>query len=203
MLDPCPSLSLPLTLPSHPAPSPGYCDDEVAACYCPSHTKYGRIPSAVDAPLGSPPRQWGRPLSQWCQPNKTEDGQDSVWGTVDPELLWGPEGWCNADRPAHRCHCYIDGRGGELCEDVFEQVGWGVWLLVGTGSTFQHGVAGRVACLTPLRSPSFLPACRCLPACRPQFCFNQCNGRGECQAGYCKCQQGGVAGRHIAVAVTS
>ena len=30
----------------------GYCDEDIAACYCPSNTTYGRIPAALDAPLG-------------------------------------------------------------------------------------------------------------------------------------------------------
>jgi hypothetical protein len=30
----------------------GTCDDDIAACYCPSHTPYGRVPAKQDAPLG-------------------------------------------------------------------------------------------------------------------------------------------------------
>lgn len=37
--------------PPYPLPS-GFCDDTNAGCYCPSNTTYGRIPAAVDAPLG-------------------------------------------------------------------------------------------------------------------------------------------------------
>lgn len=30
----------------------GFCDDDVAACYCPSNTTFGRVPAPEDAPLG-------------------------------------------------------------------------------------------------------------------------------------------------------
>lgn len=88
---------------------------------------------------GSPPIQRGRPMTLFCQPNKTEDGTDSNWGTVDPDLLYNPEyGWCMADRPKHHCSCDFDGWGGEFCDVPYEQT-----------------------------------------------CLNQCNGHGECLAGFC------------------
>ncbi|KAL4443960.1 hypothetical protein ABPG75_011697 [Micractinium tetrahymenae] len=120
----------------------GDCDDTIAACYCPANTTYGRIPAAAEAPPGSPPLRAGRPMGQWCQPSRTPDGRPSQWGTVEPELLWGPEGWCNAATPQQQCPCY-DGWSGTRCE---------------------------------------------LPT--EQFCLNQCNGRGECLGGYCKCDPG-------------
>lgn len=108
------------------ATTAGACDDAVAACYCPSSTPYGRVPAAPDAPPGSPPVRRGRPMGFWCQPNKTEDGRATAWGTVDPELLWGPHGWCTAAEPAIQCPCPYDGWGGKNCEEPFEQVraGW-------------------------------------------------------------------------------
>lgn len=42
-------------------------------------------------------------MGGWCQPNITG------WGTIDPELLFGPEGWCMAAEPKHHCDCYLDG----------------------------------------------------------------------------------------------
>jgi hypothetical protein len=40
----------------------GYCDEDIAACFCPSNTTYGRIPAAVDAPLGAPQGSWAASL---------------------------------------------------------------------------------------------------------------------------------------------
>ncbi len=51
----------------------------------------------------------GRPMDQFCQPNRLPDGRPTNWGTVEPEDLFGPEGWCNAEQPRHECPCYIDG----------------------------------------------------------------------------------------------
>ena len=31
----------------------GYCDDDIAACFCPSNTTYGRIPAAPEARQGA------------------------------------------------------------------------------------------------------------------------------------------------------
>jgi hypothetical protein len=33
----------------------------------------------------------------------------------------------------------------------------------------------------------------CFASPRTQFCFNQCNGRGECLHGFCKCDPGELA----------
>lgn len=48
-------------LPGLPAPKPsvlaaaaGECDEDIAACYCPSNTTYGRIPAPIEAPQGGP-----------------------------------------------------------------------------------------------------------------------------------------------------
>lgn len=43
------------------------------------------------------------------QPNKLPNGTETVWGVVDPQELFGPEGWCTAERPKLRCLCYLDG----------------------------------------------------------------------------------------------
>ncbi|KAI3427182.1 hypothetical protein D9Q98_007119 [Chlorella vulgaris] len=121
----------------------GTCDDDIAACYCPSHTPYGRVPAKQDAPLGSPPERQGRPMGWYCQPGKLPNGTATVWGETDPDLLFGPGGWCMAEEPKHMCDCIVDGWGGQGCQQRFEM-----------------------------------------------FCLNQCNGRGECNQGYCKCDPG-------------
>ncbi|EFJ51205.1 acetylglucosaminyltransferase [Volvox carteri f. nagariensis] len=46
----------------------GICDDDIAMCYCPPETKYGRIEAPPGSPLGTPPVRAGRPL-YWCQPS--------------------------------------------------------------------------------------------------------------------------------------
>ncbi|KAL4425009.1 hypothetical protein ABPG77_002894 [Micractinium sp. CCAP 211/92] len=121
----------------------GFCDDTLAACFCPSNTTFGHIPAPPDAPLDSRPVRMGRPMDQFCQPNRLPDGRPTNWGTVEPEDLFGPEGWCNAEQPRHECPCYIDGWGGKNCMERYEQ-----------------------------------------------YCPNQCNGRGECELGYCHCDPG-------------
>ena len=37
-----------------------------------------------------------------------EDGLDNGWGDVPNELLFGPEGWCNAEEPVHTCACFCN-----------------------------------------------------------------------------------------------
>ncbi|KAL4427668.1 hypothetical protein ABPG75_001757 [Micractinium tetrahymenae] len=121
----------------------GECDEDIAACFCPSNTTHGRIPAPEDAPQGSPPVRVGRPMNAACQPNKLPDGTPTRWGWVDPEKLFGPDGWCMAEKPKHTCDCPIPGLGGKTCDEPIEQ-----------------------------------------------FCPNQCNGRGTCLYGYCKCDEG-------------
>lgn len=82
-------------------------------------------------------------MFEYCQPNRLPDGRETAWGTVDPEQLFGPQGWCNAPEPQHLCACIVDGWGGPYCDEPIEP-----------------------------------------------FCFNQCNGRGECLKGFCKCDPG-------------
>lgn len=89
----------------------GVCDDKRGLCYCGG-------PSQPGAPAN-------RPLSEYCQPQTTQDGQPA-WGRVLYEDLFGqPYGWCNAAvgvEPAIKCGCPIDGQAGTWCEAVTEQV---------------------------------------------------------------------------------
>lgn len=71
---------------------------------------------------GTLPLQRGRPMGMHCQPNTAPDGSASTLGEVEHDLLLGPEGWCNADKPVHRCRCTVDGVGGAFCELPREQV---------------------------------------------------------------------------------
>lgn len=38
-----------------------------------------------------------------CQPSKDDDGRPVDHGQLDPELLFGAQGWCEARNPIHRC----------------------------------------------------------------------------------------------------
>ena len=201
-------------------------------------------------------------MGMFCQPNRTADGQATRWGTVEPEALFGPQGWCTAAEPELRCECILDGGwrycrgycpdgacacacarglgalrgwgwgtarhrllqrrlllpakrlrgpcsghaaphtaaaasaaagwGGPTCEDPYEMV-----------SRQAGGQAGRPDPFSEPPLPSAIAralssAHDCVHACLlcslPQFCFNQCNGRGECKSGYCKCDPGGWPG---------
>lgn len=100
----------------------GYCLDTIAACMCPSNTPYGYLPPDPKAPIGSPPKRWGRVMGFYCQPNETEDGRPSGWGWVDPDQLFSPKhGWCMVPDPTLKCDCILDGLGGPGCNVTYEQ----------------------------------------------------------------------------------
>ncbi|GIL69673.1 hypothetical protein Vretifemale_506 [Volvox reticuliferus] len=99
----------------------GVCDDDVAMCYCPPGTKYGRIEAPPGAALGTPPLQQGRPLFM-CTPGTDEAGRKVEWGGTPYQDIFGPEGWCNAEKPAFKCPCRLDGLGGSTCSEIREQV---------------------------------------------------------------------------------
>ncbi|RMZ55166.1 hypothetical protein APUTEX25_005444 [Auxenochlorella protothecoides] len=99
----------------------GTCDDDISLCYCPSDTKYGRIPPGEHSLPGAPPIRKGRPMGQWCQPKQDKEGFPIRWGTVDYDFLFNDKtGWCNAEHPAGRCDCYQDGISGATCETIYE-----------------------------------------------------------------------------------
>lgn len=100
----------------------GYCDKDTGTCYCPSHTKYGRVPAAVGSLPGTPPINTGRQLSLHCQPRNDSDGTTAPASDSRPtyEQLFGPNGWCEADVPDFKCPCIVDGLIGQHCESVRE-----------------------------------------------------------------------------------
>ena len=66
-------------------------------------------------------------MGQWCQPDIKVDGKSTAWGSVDPEELFGPEGWCMAAEPKRQCDCNIDGEwvgGGRLAPCLCAKI-WG------------------------------------------------------------------------------
>ncbi len=72
----------------------------MATCWCPPETKYGRQgPSTAvgQPPWGAPVRQ-GRPLIG-CNPKVDPKGKPIGWGDIERDRLFGPQGWCNADKP--------------------------------------------------------------------------------------------------------
>ena len=95
----------------------GACDDDIGMCYCNSESKYGRIPPDKHSPPNTPPVQVGRPLGHYCQPNKIP-GTDrkTDFGDVDPDLLFGDDGWCEAKQANFTCVCHLDGMLGPYCD---------------------------------------------------------------------------------------
>jgi len=100
----------------------GECDDDIGMCFCPSNSTYGRKPAAADALAGTPPLQRGRPMGLHCQPSKSLAGINSSLGEIDPQDLFGPEGWCNAEAPEVKCPCYLDGLFGPGCNITAENM---------------------------------------------------------------------------------
>ncbi|GLC75556.1 hypothetical protein PLESTF_001656500 [Pleodorina starrii] len=100
----------------------GVCDDDIAMCYCPPETKYGRREAPPGSAPGTPPQQQGRPLFM-CTPGTDEQGRKVEWGGTPFADMFGPEGWCNADKPStFRCPCRLDGLAGPTCSEIREQV---------------------------------------------------------------------------------
>ncbi|KXZ54467.1 hypothetical protein GPECTOR_4g532 [Gonium pectorale] len=87
----------------------GICDPFTARCFCDG--KHRR----VNPPKGSPP---GTPAPV------SDDGNGTKleWGQVPWKHIYGPDGWCNSDKPVVKCACLFDGFAGELCDEVTETV---------------------------------------------------------------------------------
>ncbi|GLC34055.1 hypothetical protein PLESTB_000832400 [Pleodorina starrii] len=87
----------------------GYCYDDLAACFC-GEGAFRHIPAPAGSPPWTPPLQWGRPLSDGCQPNKDAVGNPSFChgsGTTYDEI-YGPEGWCNKKDSGKQCGCLME-----------------------------------------------------------------------------------------------
>lgn len=95
----------------------GACDDEVAACFCAAHTRYGRREAPPGSPPGTPPLSRGRPTFDRYQPSSDAAGRPSVWGDVPAADI---DDWCENDEPNFHCPCMHDGMGGKLCDRPFQ-----------------------------------------------------------------------------------
>lgn len=96
----------------------GICDDNIAFCFCDG--KYKHIPAPPGSPYGTKPIQPGRTLGDHCKPKQTKDGKLTYWGGTDYARLYGPNGWCEADKPAFSCGCGLDGFIGDNCDTPVE-----------------------------------------------------------------------------------
>lgn len=103
----------------------GICDDELAMCWCDgTNEKLRHIRAPEGSPPGTPPRQLGRPLSEYCgKVEQTKDGKKTSWGNVPYDKVYGPTGWCEADVPDEKgmCdYCQVDNLDGPLCDKIKE-----------------------------------------------------------------------------------
>eukprot|EP00884_Botryococcus_braunii_P005998 jgi/Botrbrau1/1539/Bobra.0107s0027.1 len=94
----------------------GVCDEDVALCFC--NGTYGHIPGPPEVPpLYRDPVQMGRTLTYNCMPVLFDNGKPTNFGRMPNENLFGPEGWCEAEKnPKQHCHCSKDGWAGALCD---------------------------------------------------------------------------------------
>lgn len=51
----------------------GVCDEDIAMCFCPTNTTFGRYPAAQYSIPGTNPFRAGRPMGHDCQPNKARE----------------------------------------------------------------------------------------------------------------------------------
>jgi hypothetical protein len=93
----------------------GECDLDYGACFCPSWTAYGRK-TAKDQ--RKDPEQYGRPMGLNCQPSSDHEGKPTGIGSISYDSLFGPQGWCQSEKPEINCNCGESGDGlaGDLCE---------------------------------------------------------------------------------------
>ncbi len=81
----------------------GYCNDDVAACYCGQDSKYAHVPAPKGSPAGTPPVRVGRPMVDPCKPGTDEQGRPARGEKAgsSPAITWdhmygGEKAWCNA-----------------------------------------------------------------------------------------------------------
>lgn len=83
----------------------GYCDDDVASCWCPPDTKYGHKPAPPGSPPGTPPISWGRPMNDHCRPGFVSAGARPAarvhHGSMGPWV----RGCAQPVRPWRACMC--------------------------------------------------------------------------------------------------
>ncbi|GFR49029.1 hypothetical protein Agub_g11051, partial [Astrephomene gubernaculifera] len=97
----------------------GICDPVTARCFCDG--KYRRVNPPPGSPPGTPAPVRGRPLpNHVCQVSDDGKGNKLEWGQVPWQQIYGPDGWCNSDKPVINCGCMFDGFSGELCDEVTE-----------------------------------------------------------------------------------
>ncbi|CAK0774152.1 hypothetical protein CVIRNUC_004140 [Coccomyxa viridis] len=130
----------------------GVCDDDIAACFCNGSHANPELPR-TGKPARYPPALLGRYMGIQCQPTRADDGRPLPWGQHEPESLFGKDsGWCEAERPALRCECKLDGMAGNACELPVEQ-------------TCINQCSGRGAC--------YLGFCKCFDGWYGHACHRQ------------------------------
>ncbi|KAG2501892.1 hypothetical protein HYH03_000390 [Edaphochlamys debaryana] len=87
----------------------GFCDTDVAACYC-GYGKYRHIPAPPGSPPWTPPTQQGRTLVDSCQAKTDAEGKPtfSTGSGVSYEQIYGPQGYCNDLKSPTWCQCTLE-----------------------------------------------------------------------------------------------
>ena len=90
----------------------GYCDDDIAMCYCGYGSVHAYVPAPEGSPPGTPALRVGRPMADSCKPDHDAAGimAGSNLITRFDGLPWDAlynitNGWCNSGvgiKPAHR-----------------------------------------------------------------------------------------------------
>ncbi len=167
---------------------------ETSACFCDG--AYKRIPAPPGSPYGTPPLQRGRPLAEACKPSTNAHNVPVLWGGLPYEKLYGPKGWCTAEKPEHMCgaaaaaaaaaallHCCAACR----CPGCCRECRWDACqaaLPAGQMMTLCLGLARSCPCIVDGQGGILCD----VPT--EQFCLNQCAGHGTCVSGFCKCHAG-------------
>ena len=139
-------------------------------------------------------------------------GNPTNWGNIAPELLYGPEGWCEAKKPIKACAlsclpgalcdrclpCCCTCSLADTCLPARTEFACGnlrpeqsdcahcifpCWLEHTCGAN-GSAVHGRCVCVTDGQAG---------PTCDVQtetVCNNQCSGHGDCWLGFCSCHAG-------------